>query len=547
MNLGKKWQIAGAVSTELRFQGYLDSNPMGLSRIKENPERIMRQMKSANTMSGLVSALFISTLGISSIAAAYINLGSGPFHLRMALSISMFLGLTFILMFFMNLMATTGFFGASAMRLLTILPFSRSDLENIILLAFGRVFIAPAVIINVVFPLICFVLLGPLIGLVALAGCLMTTSLSIGALVKVSKWFYVKSHSSTNSKASTIIRIAAGLGIVVGMFAAYSMTGFIPTIVQLLVQLSSSFGEIAVSMLAVVFPFSLGILAAALIPETSFSSVTVAVAAISSMIYAALAYITYLRSGKALRSVALGGVTTSGAEIRRDISVDILSPISAIIRKDMKLATRNLGSIMIIVMPLLMVFSVYPIVAFTSEGFLRSSSALLGTGYITTFTGISLIGLLSLDSQGASLHEGLPIDSRMILSAKVRVFAVQYALAMSVLVIWFALASPITLLLVLLPIIQFPTAYAIGYLVAATIYHIRGGGRVTAVNIIGDQAIVLLSMALTAAIAGAPLGAYALILLATRGNHLMALGMQLAVVLLEFLFARQITPRLLKG
>ena len=546
MNFGKRWRIAGVVSMELRFQGYLDANPMNVSRIKENPERIMRQVQSGNRMSGLLSAVFISTLGIASIAGAYFNEAIGPFYLRMALSISFFLALTFVLVFFMNLLATTGFFGGSAMRLLAILPFSRGDLENVILLAFGRIFIAPAVIINVVFPLVCFVLLGPLVGLVTLAGCLMTTSLAIGALAKVSKWFYIKSHTSTDSRASAIVRIAAGLGIVVGMFATYSITGILPTLVQSLVRLSMSFGEIAVSVLALVFPFSLGILAAALLPGTGFSSITVGVAIVSSVLYGALAFVAYRRSGNSLRSVALGGVATGGKEILRDISVDIVRPTSAIIRKDMKLATRNLGSMVTIILPILMIFTAYPIVALTTEGLLRSSSALIGAGYITSFTGVSFIGLLSLDSEGASLHEGLPIDSRMVLNAKVRVFTVQFTLAMSVLVVWFALASPITPLLVLLPIIELPCAYPIGYLVGAAVYRMRGGGRVVAINIAGDQAVVFLSMALTAAIGAAPLGAYALTLL-TTGNHIMALGLQLVVVLLEVLAARYASPRMLRG
>lgn len=546
MNFGKRWRIAGVVSMELRFRGYLDANPMGASRIKENPERIMRQIRSSNRMSGLLSAMFISLIGTVSVVGAYFNNAVGSFYLRMALSISFFFVLTFVIVFFMNLMATTGFFGASAMRLLSILPFSRGDLENIILLAFGRVFIAPAVIINVVFPLICLALLGPLVGLVALAGCLITTSFAIGALVKVSRWFYIKSHTSTDSRASTIIRITAGLGIVVGMFAAYGIIGILPTLVQSLVQLSLSFGEIAVSMLALVFPFSIGILAAALLPGMAFSPITIGAAIVSSILYGFLALVAYMRSGNSLRSVALGGVTTSGKEIRRDISVDIVSPISAIIRKDMKLASRNLGSMVIIVLPILMIFSAYPIVALTTEGFLRSSSALVGAGYITSFTGISFIGLLSLDSEGASLHEGLPIDSRMILSAKVRVFTVQFTLAMSVLVVWFALASPITPLLVLLPVIELPCAYSIGYLVGAAVYRMRGGGRVVAINIAGDQAVVFLSMALTAAIGCAPLGAYALTLLAT-GNHIIALGFQLVVALLEVLVARRVSPRMLKG
>ncbi|MGY5876885.1 MAG: hypothetical protein RTU30_14140 [Candidatus Thorarchaeota archaeon] len=545
MKFRERWRIAGVVSSEIRFQGYLDANPMSRSRIKEDPDKIVRQIKNSSRFSGGLTGFLIVMLAIISIAAAYFDEDIGPLHLRLSLSISLFLALTFVLVFFLNLMSTSGFFGAEGMKLLTILPFSRPDLENMILLSFWRIFITPSIIINTVYPLICLFVFGPITAILVLASCLITTSLSIGALIKVSKWFYVKSHTSSDSKLSSIVRITAGLGAVIGMFATYSIIGVLPYMVEFFV----GFGENVVALLSLLFPFSLGTMSSAAIAGTNMPIITIVVGTLASTFYGVLAILSYRYSGSTLRSVSVGAVTTSTEQIQRDISVEVVSPISAIIRKDVKLATRNLGSIMIIVMPVLMIFSAYPIVMLTTEGLFRSTSALVGMGYITSFTGLSFIGLLSLDSEGASLHEGLPIDSKMILSAKVRLFAIQFTLAMSVLVVWFALSNPITPLIILIPIVHLPCSYSIGNLVGAIIYRIRGGGRVVAVNISGDQIIVATAMALSVLVSSVPLIAYAMTILALNSpfEHIIALGVQLAVVFLEMLAVRGIVPRLLKG
>ena len=529
---------------EVRFQGFLDANPMNRSRIKEDPDKIIRQIKNSNRMSGALTAMFIAILAMISIAAGYFDIATGPFFMRMSISISLFLGLTFILIFFLNLMATTGFFNAGTLNLPSILPLSRDDLENLLILSFTRVFIAPAIIINVVFPVLAAIIVGPYVGVIALIGCLTTTAISIGALVKISRWFYIKSHSSVQSRLSSLVRVVAGLGIVIGMFATYSMIGVLPTMVQALVGFSTGVGNGAMQILAFVFPFNFGILAMALVQE-GFTLITIVIAAAASILYGLLGIQAYRVSGKALRMVAVKGVTKSSSEEIRDVSVDVLNPISGIIRKDMKLATRNLGSIMIIVMPILMIFSAYPLVMLGSGEFLRSYSAIIGVAYLASFAGLSFMGLLSLDSEGASLHEGLPITTKMILTAKSRVFIIQYILTMSILFVWYLLSNPISPLILLLPIAQIPISYAVGITIGTVVYRLRGGGRVVAVNISGDQILVFGAMAVSAVINAIPLGVYALIIILTQ-DHLMAIILQGLIGIIASIIVGRVAFKLLK-
>ena len=39
MKFRERWKLAGTISSEIRFKGYLDANPSNLARIKEEPER----------------------------------------------------------------------------------------------------------------------------------------------------------------------------------------------------------------------------------------------------------------------------------------------------------------------------------------------------------------------------------------------------------------------------------------------------------------------------------------------------------------------------
>ncbi len=544
MKFRDKWKIAGIISSEVRFQSQLDANPMNRSRIKENPEKILKQIKSGTRMSSVLLSFFIMMLAIISIAAGYFETEIAPFHMRMSISMALFLGFSFILIFFLNLIATTGFFNSSTMDLPSTLPFTRDDLENLLVLSFTRVFIAPAIIINLVYPLICCFAMGLYVGLIALLGCLMTTALSIGALIKVSKWFYIKSHSATESKASAAIRIVAGLGVVVGMFGTYSLIGAIPALVELITSISVGIGDGLMQLLALVFPFSIAIFAMSL-TSGGFQLTTIIIAGLASLFYGVAAVQTYRMSGKSLRSIAAKGVTKSRSESHREIFVDVTRPISGIIRKDMKLATRNIGSIMIIVMPILMMFSVYPIVALSSGVFLRSTSAIIGIAYISSFTGLSFMGLLGLDSEGGSLHEGLPISTKMILTAKVRVFSVQFVLAMAILFVWYSLANPISPFIILIPLVQIPCSYAIGIMIGAIVYLIRGGGRVVAVNIAGDQVIVFGAILISAVINAIPLGGYALMIVLTQ-NHILAILVQLTFAVVSSILVNRFAFRFLK-
>jgi hypothetical protein len=534
LSLRERWRIAGTIAQEFRFNGYLEANPANLSRIKEKPERIMSQIKRSSAMNSIMTGFIIVVLGVTMLASAVFLSTTTQKELQLAVSLGIFLLIGFVLIFFMNLMSTTGFYGAGAMILPSTLPFDKSDLEGLMLLAFARIFIAPIVLLLVVFPALVMLFFGVITGIFMLVALSATSILSLGALIKASGWFYTKTQSGDESVFSTIIRIGTGLGMVLGFVVAYSSINFIPQITDFVISISATLGSSVTGVLALLFPFSFGFVAAILAYGPVFPLITNIAAIVASAFYVFLGIRTYRTSGRTLRTLAVGNVSVSTTGSLLPIDLRVSSELRALIRKDLRVATRSLGSIILLVFPTFMFLIIFPSLStFTASG-IGSLTVLIFVGYATGFSGMTMIGLLNLDTQGAAIYEGLPLRTEMVLRGKIAIFAVAYVVSIIVVFVVLlanTLSSPF---LLLIPLFQIPCGYSIGAACGAVIYRIRGNGHATAVNLVGDQAIVLVALLVCAVVGLVPLLGYALVLLNT-GSHLLSVLTQLLIAIIETL------------
>ncbi|NHI90439.1 MAG: hypothetical protein EAX87_13035 [Candidatus Thorarchaeota archaeon] len=545
MNFRERWRVAGVIAQEIRFNGYLDANPSNLSRIKEKPERIISQIKRGSAFNSILTGFIVLMIGIFMVAFLFILSSAGNEGLQFAVSISIFLGISFALILFMNLMSTTGFFSSGAMILPSTLPFNKSDLEGLMLLAFARIFIAPIVLIVVIYPAMIAALFGLLTGIFLLAALATTSILALGALIRVSGWFYSKSQSGNESKLSIIIRIGAGLGMMIGIFISYGVMGFIPAIVDFITTLSTIVGSGITIILALIFPFSFGFVAAIITYGPVFPLPTVIASTLASIVYIYLGFRSYITSGRTLRSLAMGGISVSSDFSISPIDLNISSKLRAMIRKDIRVATRSLGSIMLLVLPFILVFAILPSLSLGYSTAIRSWSVLLVVGYITIFGGAAMVGLLGLDTQGASIYEGLPLRTMTVLNGKIVISAVSYSFSTLVVFVFLLLGNLISPYLLFIPLFQIPCAYSVGAAVGGTIYKVRGGGRVTAVNLVGDQLMSLLALVVSGIVGLLPLSGYGVTLLIT-GDHLLSVLVQLSISLGEAILLRITLPHILK-
>lgn len=545
MNRSESWRAAGVVAQEVRFQSYLEANPANLSRVKENPEKISKALKSQSRISIFFSSMILIMLAVLTLAASAFDTDLGNPDATLAVGFAVYLALSFVVIFFLNLTTTSGLFSSGAMRLPSTLPLTRVELEQLNFMTFVRIFMAPVMLSLVIFPVGCLLIYGPIVALIALVACASTVSVAIGALIKVSKWFHKKTHQTDESRASSFIRVAASLGIVIGMISIYSIGSYLPDLIRFIIGFSSSVGEGFFTILALVFPFSFGFLAAS-IPYSAVVPIETFLASLAgTAFYGLVAIIVFRRSGESLRAITLGGISTSSPGLLKEVAVETRTPLMGMIRKDLQLATRNIGSAFIFAIPIFLVVMLFPMIQYWGEGAMRSLPALTALEYANLFGGISLVSVLMFDTQGASIHEGLPISSRLILKSKTVIMMVPYALSMIALDVVFWLNAPISPLILLMPIIQIPCGYVLGMTVGAVVFKIRGGGRAVAVNVTNDQSIGIIAGAVAAGAGIVPLVGYGLAMILT-GAHVISLGVQGLAMILMVLVARFQVPKLLK-
>ncbi len=545
MKFRERWKLAGTISSEIRFKGYLDANPSNLARIKEEPEKIAKQIRSASRITAVFTAMIVVMLAVMTLAGALLDVSGGPIEIRVAIGFSLFLMMSFVVIFFMNMMTTTGFFSAGAMKLPATLPLTHEEVESLFLLSFARVFITPSVLVCTVFPIGILLALGPLAAAAAFLACVTTVMFSMGALLLVSRWFHRKTQEASDSKLSGVMRVLAAMGLMIGMVSVYGAGSYLPVLMDIIVQASAILGAEVLILLAAVFPFSFGFLASAFAFGTALSLPIIIVAVGASSFYSAIGYATYKKCGNILRTVILGGVSRGRTGPMREVSVDTSGPLLAVIKKDLRLASRNLGSAAIFAIPIFMVVMIYPMLSLGGGTALRSMQVLLALGYSTFFAGIVVVSLLMIDTQGESIHASLPLTSKLILDAKAGIAMIPHISTMLLLAVVFAINPLITPLLILMPLANIPLGYALGAIPATAIFRRRGGGRAVSVNIASDQSSAFIAAILGCLVGMPSLVGYGLTLLAT-GSHILSIIVQFSASLLMSAMAWFVMPRLLK-
>jgi hypothetical protein len=546
VKFSERWRLAGIISSEVRFQGFLEMNPSNLSRVKENPQKIAKSIKSSSAFNTFISVFLVGSLAIVSAAMAAFDTEVGAVHTRVVVGMSMFLIVSFVILIFMNLSTATGFFTADAMSLPATLPLTQRDLEDLTLLAFIRVFVAPTILILTVFPTIFLIAFGVPLALMALVGCAATVSLSIGTLVHLASWFRRKSLEVSDSKGSTVVRVSASLGMALGMVFVFGMGSWLPSMIHFIADLSGAMGSQGSVALALVFPFSYGFLASTIQFGLTLPLEVILVSLGASIAYSLLAIRSYLRTGHTLRGMTVGGVPTKKSTQLREVSLSTSTVLKSIMRKDLKLASRNIGSSFVFLIPFFLVIFIFPMMTGWAEReSLRSLTALISIEYGNFFGGIAIISIMMFDTQGASIMSGLPLSTKRVLNSKVAIAMIPYVASMvvvSILISMFPLTSP---LIPLIPLIQIPCGYTISMTAGAVTYWKRGQGRAVAVNVTSDAAMSFQAAGIGALVGIVPLIGYGVAMILT-GQHVISLTMQFLIMVIELVLVRSQITRLLK-
>jgi hypothetical protein len=542
------WGLSGTIATEVSFQGYLEMNPTNIARVKEHPDRISRSLRKSGKIRAFMTGFIIIFLAVITISGIGFDQSGNNLASRMAFSVSVYLAMSFVIVLFLNLTSSTGFFTSRVMELPSILPMSKRELEHLSVLIFMRVFIVPIVLIVTVLPFLSLVVFGVLTALTVLLACAVTVVFSAATLIFIAKWFYIRSHTADDSRSSAIVRVLASLGLAVGMIIVFSIGGFLPQILEFITIASENIAPETFTFLALLFPFSFGFIVSAATYNGFLQMTQIIIATGASAIYSLFAFISYRKIGQSLRSVAAGGFSASSIIRIREPSISITSPLRSMIRKDLKLASRNIGSAMVFAIPMFFVIMMFPMIHgwATNEGCVRSMAVLVAVEYGNIFSGMAIISLILFDTQGASIHAGLPLQSKLTLETKATIGMIPYVCSMVLLALISAFYPLINPIVLLIPFVQIPCGYAIALAVGGRIYRSRGHGRAVAINIMFDPGMAFFAAGVAAIIGIVPLVGYGLTMLATS-NHIASIVLQLMVMILELFLIRRQIPKLLRN
>lgn len=545
MKFRKKWNLAGTVIREARFRAQLSSNPSYRSRAKEQPEKIMRNVKRSNTISMAFTTFLVVVLGGVSLGLIAFGDPSQSGVTTMTVGVGSFLLLSFVLIFFLNLVGTSGFFMSGVATFAAMLPMSQDDFEEIMFLAFMRVFAGPSIAIMTVLPVGFLILIGPMAALSAFFACGITILVSFSILILVAQWYQRKSLEQPGSKLSTVVRVLTGVMLMVGIIAVYSVGNYLPVLVDLLISLSQNYGLIIDILFSLVFPFTLGMVTAIAAYGLQVSTEIIVLSIGAALFYAVVAVRGYRIARERLRKAVMGGVETQVATIVNQ-PIETTGSIRAIIKKDLRLATRDLGSLTILIFPLMLLIAWAPSLAIMAEGGIDLLSLVTMMVIIQSFSGISITGLLGIDTQGASIYDGLPLSSMMNLKAKAVLFTVTYVFFMTIVSIILLIGIPFSWFALFIPFVQMPLGYGLALAVGGVLSRVIGKGRIVAVNPVNNQKATFIAFLVSLSVGSLPILGF---LLGTylAEEILVGIGLQGILIIIESLAAVKGIPKLLKN
>ncbi len=330
-----------------------------VQRRRGNVEEVVRSVRINAISSKIILTIFMVLIGVYS-ARSLIDVSA--FFLMMLFVVSFF---------FLHTMTT---FVSKGFEILKTLPLSEDDIAKIRLMTLFRVFDLPLVSVTVSFPIAMVWYHGAKAFLPSMICILSVEIISIFLSIRFAKFFYEKVAYSTGSALSIILRtityIAWSIAFV-GIYAISSIFSFLSKI--------SGF-EKMVYEFRFVYPFNYSLLS---------SGVMDPVALLTSLPIFALSFYAFRLSIREALVESRISFRAVRFKIRRT------NPITAFLKKDFRLVTRNPGFFVIVAIPVVEAFLFGRIIKpNTTFDTLLATSIILGFLPMIPFI---LIGLESWD------------------------------------------------------------------------------------------------------------------------------------------------------
>ncbi len=477
------YKIAKYISRELMMASQLTTAGANQAKVLEKYEKNANSIRNLAIFTKIMFAIFFAGYTLLPLFA-YLELME---LLLTGVSIdALILTASFIIMIFFSLQivyflviaipVVGELMSGQAFRWLESLPISKKKIRKLGFLTIFRTYDVPLIIMLFGFPIVMLIGTQNVLVFIACLGIsILNVIFTFCVLILLSERMNrLMKNNEGNSKKAGILRIVVMLSYVILTFTVImSIQWVLTSIDEIFVFFSTlqASGLINYFLSLIPYPSSLGYLITSIMIPFEIPIGVWITTLVGFTLFMLLTRKAYKGALLSLRSVTseefqVSTIKSPGQVQEGDIKIEIkpLSPIKAFLRKDLSTASRDMQTLMFLIMPIvlpfIMMFSFTSAIpdspdASSAMVFLIPWSMLL---LFCVFSSLMLItGLLNIEESGSSMLASLPINSRDQAIAKlVLILTFQtlgYILPMVTLIINFSFFSLVLLTLAALPIV----------------------------------------------------------------------------------------------
>ncbi|MEM3712846.1 MAG: hypothetical protein QXR97_04850, partial [Thermoproteota archaeon] len=444
----------------------------------------------------------------------------------------------------MSIQVTTSFVSSRISDILIPLPLSKGDISKIILMCFIRIFDIPLITAILAIPISYGFFYGSIPGaLVVLLSVVITEVFALALSILLALSFYNKVvRGGGGSELRTLIRFFYMVIWIIPVFIFYAAFNLVTYVIGLIENISQS----ALTTLAFLYPFSLGLLAAlATFPSFNYRNVSIT-PIISSLIYLILAAYSFRWLIRKVVSIGLGSVAAGARVTAGKIFIKTEKPLLGIIKKDVRIASRSPSYFSMLAMPIMQIviltFSFSSIFRFIRPDSNNFVSIELVPPQLLIIPAMSLFmvlilpsALLSIETFAYSYIRSLPLKRKTMIVAKIGLTSLIYLVSFFTLLLLITIIAPHLLLffVIINGILTFST---IASIIVETLLVSKAFMQEISGGIYFKIIFYILPMILGLIIAGMPLIIYYTMLFITRMGFL-SMTSSIIVSISEFLVA----------
>ena len=436
MDWGERRRVAAVLYKELSFQslyalksGNLFSGEKEAGRKDKVELAERRALQSKITVSVMFGLMCTASIFILTQGQSYLPSSLTPLYFDSTI-ITMVLVVLFSLVWITGLQVALPFLSSQALTLLRSLPMREEDIEGITIYAFIRLFDLPLITAIIVFPLTVGIAFGSwTAALASIPAVVVTEIFSLYLSLLTARFFALRVSGSSGGSALNMATRWIYLvlwtipSLIITIFIAFSLS-----ILGTLGQWETS-SPLALRVLFSIFPFPYSYFISALALRPPLSITFVLPWAIAAVIYACLAWAAArwlmkapLELGRTQITVTLSAPTES--------KLVATSPTIAIIKKDLRIASRTPAYAFLLLLPMLDAFILglfsyvgnpNPVMADHYAKAAVTVAVLLATFFGPVFFVTEVMGF--------SLTRTLPITQRTLIVGKSTLITIVYVVS----------------------------------------------------------------------------------------------------------------------